>query len=70
MGLLGCPTTCVLGSGVHWGMGHLTPFKDVKSKPIAREFPCGSEIMNPTSIHKDMGSIPGLTQGVKDLALP
>ena len=28
------------------------------------------QLMNPTSIHGDAGSIPSLTQWVKDLALP
>ena len=27
------------------------------------------QVKNPTSIHKDVGLIPGLTQWVKDLAL-
>ena len=28
------------------------------------------QVKNPISIHKDVGLIPDLTQGVKDLALP
>ena len=39
-------------------------------KEKARNSRCGSAVMDPTSIHEDGGSIPGLTEQVKDLALP
>ena len=36
----------------------------------SRSARCGSVVMNPTSIHEDMGLIPDLAQWVEDLALP
>ena len=37
-------------------------------KKHGRSFHCGSVLMNPTSIHEDVGVIPGFTQWVKDPA--
>ena len=34
-----------------------------------RSSPCGSAITNLTSIHEDVGSIPGITQWLRDLTL-
>ena len=40
------------------------------TKSTQRSSYCGSEEVNPTGINEVVGSIPGLAQRVKDLALP
>ena len=43
----------------------------IKKKKIDMGVPVLAQwVLNPTSIHEDAGSIPGLDQWVKDLALP
>ena len=43
---------------------------DITKSLEDRSSHCGSVEMNLTGIHEDVGSIPGLAQWVKDLALP
>ena len=44
-------------------------FKDFKRIRIGSSH-CGTAEMNPTSIHEDVGSIPGPAQRVRDPTLP
>ena len=69
---------------MQWVKGNGVAIAMAQIQSLAREFPyagvairkkcgssrCGTAEMNPTSIHEDTDSIPGLVQRVRDLALP
>ena len=52
-----------------WCPGSLLPGLGWLSTASSWSSPRGSVVTNPTSIHEDLGLIPGLTPWVKDLAL-
>ena len=65
------PSLCILSSSQRkehdW---EPSSYHAKSSKHFTGSSHCGSVVTNPTSIHEDTGSIPGLTQWVKDQVLP
>ena len=64
-----CPCSLVLGGCISQDRAPRDPGKknDYPDKNTGKgSSHCGTVVMNPSNIHEDAGSIPGLAQGVKD----
>ena len=53
-----------------WPLSYSSKTNGLKKKILWGSSCSGSVEMNPTSIHEDVGSIPGPVHWIKDLALP
>ena len=58
-----------IGRNVNW-YNHYGKQYGGSLKTKNRSSHCGSDVRNPTSIHEDVGLIPGSVQWLKDLMLP